>query len=108
VKLFSSSPCFAPKYHSRQQRNTSALIDMQLYSQEELQNAHESFFIHRRKPPPTVLPPAISPEPFGKILEDLSSAVGHENVVTGANLVNFVDLFSSDQDHVPSAAVWCD
>lgn len=79
---------------------------MQLYSQVELQDAHESFFIVGRTSPPTILPPKTSQEDFESLLRELSSIVGDSNVVSGADLINFVDPFGLHQDHVPSAAVW--
>lgn len=79
---------------------------MQLYSQPELQDAHESVFIAGRPTPPSVLPPKTSQGEFDALLRELSSIVGDSNVVSGTDLTNFVDPFALHQEHVPSAAVW--
>jgi hypothetical protein len=79
---------------------------MQLYSQPEIQDAHESIFIAGKPTPPSVLPPKTSQAEFDALLRELSSIVGDTNVVSGAGLINFVDPFGLHQEYVPSAAVW--
>ena len=79
---------------------------MQLYSQTELQDAHESFFITGRAIPPVVLPPNTTQEEFDALLKKLSSILGDSHVVSGSDLINFVDPFGFHQNYVPSAALW--
>lgn len=79
---------------------------MQLYSQTELQDVHESFFIAGRPKPPSVLPPKTTQAEFDALLGELSTIVGGDNVVSGPDLINFVDPFGLHQEYVPSAAVW--
>lgn len=79
---------------------------MKIYNQPELQQLHASFFTAGRSPPLTVLPPKTTQETFNLVLECFTKYVGKENVVTGDDLVNFVDPFAINQNHIPSAAVW--
>ncbi|KAJ5382258.1 hypothetical protein N7517_000169 [Penicillium concentricum] len=78
---------------------------MKLYVDESLQQAHESSFVTGRVPPREVLPPGLSKARFDHVLQQFRSVVGPENVHTGSNLLNFVDPFGVNEDHIPSAAV---
>src|ERR1700744_574211 len=70
------------------------------------QEAHEAFFIIGRESPEEVLPPNLSKTDFLEILTQLRTICGPENVVTGKELVEFVDPFAVNTTHIPSAAVW--
>lgn len=70
------------------------------------QEAHEAFFIIDREGPGEVLPPHLSKKDFLEILSQLRLICGLDNVVTGKDLVEFVDPFAVNTAHIPSAAVW--
>lgn len=70
------------------------------------QDAHEAFFVVGRESPPEVLPPSRSKEEFLRALSELREICGSGNVITGSDLVSFVDPFAVNTDHIPSAAVW--
>lgn len=70
------------------------------------QEAHDAFFVLGRAGPPQVLPPHTSKETFHKILDQLRQICQAENVITGDDLVSFIDPFAVTSSHIPSAAVW--
>ena len=79
---------------------------MKQYIDPVQQEAHEAFFIIGRDGPEEVFPPNLLKEDFLEILSQLRSICGLENVITGNDLVNFVDPFAVNVFYIPSAAVW--
>ncbi|KIW46702.1 uncharacterized protein PV06_02350 [Exophiala oligosperma] len=69
------------------------------------QEAHDAFFVIGRDGPPEVLPPNTSTETFCEVLDKLRQICQAENVITGDDLVSFIDPFAVTSSHVPSAAV---
>lgn len=79
---------------------------MKQYSDPLQQEAHDAFFVTGRAVPEEVLPPGLSKQAFLEAMSDLRDVCKPENVVTGSDLVSFVDPFAINSNHIPSAAVW--
>lgn len=80
---------------------------VQLYEDNDVQQAHDRVFEQGRSVPEQCFPPGMVETQFSEMIQTLKAVVGDDQVYTGESLLHFSDPFSPHTENFPSAAVWC-
>lgn len=80
---------------------------VQLYEDDDVQQAHDRVFEQGRSVPEQCFPPGMAETQFSEMIQTLKAIVGDDQVYTGESLLHFSDPFSPHTENFPSAAIWC-
>ena len=76
------------------------------YEDHIVQQAHDRVFEQSRSVPQYCFPPGMTEGQFRRVIQNLKTIVGDDQVFTEDSLLHFSDPFSPSPKNFPSAAAW--